>query len=67
MATRRRLDGVIDYAAAIGIYCLISKELPWSQSSSNKLPSDDLPKIAHRAALSAKNLMIINDNSKVRT
>jgi hypothetical protein len=38
-----------------------------SQSSSNKLPRDDLPKIAHRAALSAKNLMIIYDNSKVRS
>jgi hypothetical protein len=27
MVTRRRLDGVIDYAAAIGIFCLISTAL----------------------------------------
>src|ERR1700730_14872043 len=35
-----------------------------SQSSNNRLTSDDLLEITHRATLSAKNLMIIYDNSQ---
>ncbi len=40
------------------------ENLPLIQSSRNRLPSDDLAKIAHGAFLFAKNVVIICDNSQ---